>query len=159
MCDGDDEPGLQGSRTLRLIFVFGPGNPCWIVSGADSRPTTSGRTCLWSGLDGWSFCGALVLCLCCSSQGATRCSKDAARCLAFAKGPLAIGSKLLFVYQAGITHSAHTLWDLHKDVLMMCSDYGAMDWSLPTVDVDTEVWRLEGLSRHLHNIKTKLVEP
>jgi len=42
---------------------------------------------------------------------------------------------------------------------MMCSDYGAMDWSLPTVDVDTEVWRLEGLSRHLHNIKTKLVEP
>lgn len=97
------------------------------------------------------------------SQGATRCSKDAAcstNLILLPRGPSALGrSKLLFVYQAAQLRT-HTqpLRDLHKDVLMMCSDYGPMDWREMGGNQARTLCQ-EWLSRHLHNIKTKLVEP
>jgi len=124
MCDGDDEPGLQNARTtVPVIFIFSPGILAG-VSAAD-RPT-SGQFGGVGSRARTQDSGLLAPVLL-----ARRNTLLERRCQVpgFAEGPLAIGSKLLFVYQAAHTHTSR---DLHKDVLMMCSDYGAMDWRLET---------------------------
>lgn len=63
---------------------------------------------------------------------------------------------ILFINQHTHTHT-HTLMHLHKDVLMMCLDYGTMD-SSESCEYDCDRFQ-SSISRHLHNIKTKLVEP
>lgn len=100
--DKEQQQGAAGSSSSRQAFVFarlgGHRSCCSLPCPGSCRESTHSSQIR-------------------ISQGATRCPKDAARC----PSPLAVCTKLHFVYQ--LTHE-HTHTDLHKDVLMMCLDYG-----------------------------------